>query len=135
MVIKQRRQASPGLRRALAVTAVAVVIVGGIKVTSDYTTPGSGFSTIATGAADPTGPTGGPDPGGMNGGQFQPPGLPPQQPDYQGGISQPPLDQNGGISIYNTGAQGAPQQAPGQQGGQQPQGQQPQHGRVCCTNR
>lgn len=128
MVIKHRWQVSTGLRSALAVTAVAVVIVGGVKVTSDHTTPGSGFSTIATGAADPTGPTGGPDPGGMNGGQFQPPGLPPQQPDYQGRINQPPLDQNGGISIYNTGAQGAPQQAAGQQGGQQPEGQQPLHG-------
>ncbi|SKT87369.1 Uncharacterised protein [Mycobacteroides abscessus subsp. massiliense] len=110
-------------------TALAAVIVGGVKVTGDYTTPGSGFSTIATGAAEPTGPTGGPSgPGGMNGSQFQPPGLPPQMPDYQGGINQPPLDQNSGISIYNTGAQGAPQQAPGQQGGQQPEGQQPAHG-------
>lgn len=128
MVIRHRWHVSPGLRRALTVTAVAVVVIGGVKVASCYSTPGSGFSTIATGAADPTGPTGGPDPGGMNGGQFQPPGLPPQQPDYQGGINQPPLDQNGGISIYNTGVQGAPQQAPGQQGGRQPQGQQPQHG-------
>ncbi|OLT78058.1 hypothetical protein BKG56_13800 [Mycobacteroides chelonae] len=79
--------------------------------------------------ADPTGPPGPTgDPGGMNGGQFQPPGLPPQQPGYQGGINQPPLDQNNGISIYNTGAQGAPQQA-GQQGAQQSNpGQQPQRG-------
>lgn len=128
VVIKHRWHVSTGLRRALAVTAVAVVIVGGVKVTSD-TTPGSGFSTIATGAADPTGPTGGSNgPGGMNGQQFQPPSLPPQQSDYQGGINQPPLDQNNGISIYNTGAQGAPQQVPGQQGGQQPEGQQPLHG-------
>ncbi|MBB4854026.1 hypothetical protein HNP40_001406 [Mycobacteroides chelonae] len=120
---------SAGLRRTLAVTAMAAVVIGGVKVTSDYTAPGSGFSTIATGAADPTGPTGGPSgPGGMNGGQFQPPGLPPQQPNYQGGVNQPPLDQNSGISIYNTGAQGVPQQ-PGQQGAQQAdQGLQPQHG-------
>lgn len=93
--------------------------------------PGSGFSTIATVAADPTGPTGGPGsgPGGMNGSQFQPPGLPPQQPDYQGGINQPPLDQNSGISIYNSGSPQAPQQVPGQQAGQQPQqAQQPAHG-------
>lgn len=129
MVIKHRRLMSSGLRRTLAVTALAAVIVGGVKVTGDYTTPGSGFSTIATGAADPTGPTGGPSgPGGMNGSQFQPPGLPPQMPDYQGGINQPPLDQNGGVSIYNTGSPGA-QQVPSQQGAQQPQqAQQPAHG-------
>ncbi|MBV0919354.1 matrixin family protein [Mycobacteroides chelonae] len=65
----------------------------------------------------------------MNGGQFQPPGLPPQMPDYQGGINQPPLNQDNGISIYNTGApQQVGQQAPGQQDGQQPESQQPQHG-------
>lgn len=74
MVTKHRRLMSSGLRSTLAVTALAAVIVGGVKVIGDYTTPGSGFSTIATGAADPTGPTGGPSgPGGMNGSQFQPP--------------------------------------------------------------
>lgn len=130
LVTKHRRLMSSGLRSTLAVTALAAVIVGGVKVIGDYTTPGSGFSTIATGAADPTGPTGGPSgPGGMNGSQFQPPGLPPQMPDYQGGINQPPLDQNSGISIYNTGSPGA-QQIPGQQGAQQPQQgwDQPAHG-------
>nr|WP_237161221.1 matrixin family metalloprotease [Mycobacteroides salmoniphilum] len=117
------------LREVLAVTAVGALLVGGFKVTSDYITPGSGFSTIATGAADPTGPTGGPGDGGMNGSQFQPPGLPPQMPDYQGGINQPPLNQDNGISIYNTGApQQGGQRAPGQQSGQQPEGQQPLHG-------
>ncbi|SIB67112.1 Transcription initiation factor TFIID, subunit TAF12 (also component of histone acetyltransferase SAGA) [Mycobacteroides abscessus subsp. abscessus] len=66
----------------------------------------------------------------MNGGAFQPPGLPPQMPDYQGGNNLPPLDQNGGISIYNSGNPQAPQQVPGQQGGQQPQQgwDQPVHG-------
>ncbi|MDO3297746.1 hypothetical protein P5V47_03450 [Mycobacteroides abscessus subsp. massiliense] len=39
-------------------------------------------------------------------------------PDYQGG-NQPPLDQNGGVNIYNTPAQGTPQQ-PGQTGSPQP---------------
>ncbi|XRC90023.1 hypothetical protein RHO23_18555 [Mycobacteroides sp. PCS013] len=119
---------SIGLRRALAAAGVAALIVGAVKVTNDYSTPG--FSSIATGAADPSGPTGGPGgPGGMNGAQFQPPGLPPQMPDYQGGINQPPLDQNNGISIYNSGAPGA-QQVPGQQGAQQPQQgwDQPAHG-------
>ncbi|WP_131822184.1 hypothetical protein [Mycobacteroides saopaulense] len=65
----------------------------------------------------------------MNGGQFVPPSMPGQLPDYQGG-NQPPLNQDGSASIYNTGTQGAPQQAPGQQGGQQPQQgwDQPAHG-------
>ncbi|SKG62381.1 Uncharacterised protein [Mycobacteroides abscessus subsp. massiliense] len=86
MVMKDHWRFSAYLRGVLAVTAVGALLVGGVKVISDYTTPGSGFSIIATGAADPTGPTGGPGsgPGGMNGSQFQPPGLPPQMPDYQG---------------------------------------------------
>nr|WP_234809128.1 hypothetical protein [Mycobacteroides saopaulense] len=120
---------SSGLRRISAVLAIAALTVGGAKVASEHTTPGSGFSTVQTAAADPTGPTGGPGDGGMNGSQFQPPSVPNSMPDYQGGINQPPLDQNNGISIYNTGAQGAPQQSGGQQAGQQPQqGQQPAHG-------
>ncbi len=72
-------------------------------------------------------------PGGSDGppggGQiFQPPSQGgPQMPDYQGGINQPPMDQNGSVSIYNTqapsagnstGSQGA-QQGP-QQGWDQP---------------
>lgn len=130
VVMSDRWRMSPGLRRTSAVVAIAALAIGGAKIASDHTMPGSGFSTVATVAADPTGgPTGGPGgPGGMNGSQFQPPGLPPQMPDYQGGINQPPLDQNSGISIYNTGSPGA-QQVPGQQGGQQPQqAQQPAHG-------
>lgn len=131
MVMSDRWRMSLGLRRASTVVAVVALAIGGAKVTSDYTTPGSGFSTMHTAAADPTGPTGGPGggPGGMNGSQFQPPGLPPQMPDYQAGINQPPLDQNSGISIYNSGSPQAPQQVPGQQAGQQPeQAQQPAHG-------
>ncbi|MEK5756696.1 hypothetical protein, partial [Acinetobacter variabilis] len=62
------------------------------------------------------------------GSQFQPPQMPSSMPDYQGGNNQPPLDQNSGISIYNTGLPGA-QQVPGEQAGQQPQqAQQPAHG-------
>lgn len=129
--MKDRWRMSPGLRRSSAVVAIAALAISGAKIASDHSTPGSGFSTVATVAADPTGgPTGGPGgPGGMNGSQFQPPGLPPQMPDYQGGINQPPLDQNSGISIYNTGSPGA-QQVPGQQGAQQPQQSwdQPAHG-------
>ncbi|RIS79112.1 hypothetical protein [Mycobacteroides abscessus] len=130
MVMKDRWAMPVGLRRASALLAIVALAVGGAKVAGDHTLPGSGFSTVATVAADPSGPTGGPGgDGGMNGSQFQPPGLPPQQPDYQGGINQPPLDQNSGISIYNSGNPQAPQQVPGQQAGQQPQqAQQPAHG-------
>ncbi|WP_457066927.1 hypothetical protein [Mycobacteroides abscessus] len=116
------------LRRSLAVIATAAVVIGAVQVVGDNTTPGSAFSTMATVGADPTGPpgpTGGP---GMDGGQqFQPPSIPQQQPDYQGS-NQPPLNQDNGVSIYNSGAPQAPQQG-GQQGAQQqPGNQQPQHG-------
>ncbi|TDZ82016.1 hypothetical protein DE4585_02544 [Mycobacteroides salmoniphilum] len=129
MVMKDRWTMPAGLRRASALVAIIALAVGGAKVVDDNTAPGSGFSAVATVAADPTGPGGPTGEPGMDGGQqFQPPQMPSSMPDYQGGNNQPPMDQNSGISIYNTGAQGAPQQA-GQQGGQQPQQpQQPQHG-------
>ncbi|CPY91067.1 Hypothetical protein ERS075631_05247 [Mycobacteroides abscessus] len=68
--------------------------------------------------------------GGSNGGsygpdasQFQPPQMPSQMPDYQGGINQPALDQNSSISIYNTQAPSVSnngvQGSSGQQGPQQ----------------
>uniref|UniRef100_UPI00373FD354 hypothetical protein n=1 Tax=Mycobacteroides abscessus TaxID=36809 RepID=UPI00373FD354 len=119
------------LRRALIVVAVVAVAFGGTRVIDDHIPPGSGFSTLATVGAEPTGPpgpTGGMTDGG--GSQFQPPGQPPSMPDYQGGNNLPPLDQNSGISIYNSGAPQAGQQAGGQQGAQQPQQgwDQPAHG-------
>lgn len=119
-----------GLRRSSAVVAIVALVLGGARVASDYMVPGTGFSTVQTAAADPTGPTGGPGgDGGMNGSQFQPPSMPNSMPDYQGGNNQPPMDQNSGISIYNSGSPQAPQQVPGQQGGQQAeQAQQPAHG-------
>ncbi|SKR60312.1 Uncharacterised protein [Mycobacteroides abscessus subsp. abscessus] len=54
--------------------------------------------------------------------------MPNQMPDYQGGINQPPLDQNSSISIYNTqapsvsnnGVQGSSGQQGPQQGWDQP---------------
>jgi hypothetical protein len=127
--MKSRKARIPtGLRRALATVAISAVAVAGWQLNSTVPS-GIGVMGLPGATADPTGPpgpTGGLESGG--GSQFQPPGLPPQQPDYQGGINQPPLDQNNGISIYNTGAQGAPQQA-GQQSAQQGNpGQQPQHG-------
>ncbi|MDM2631863.1 hypothetical protein PP609_21200, partial [Mycobacteroides abscessus] len=79
--------------------------------------------TAAVASADPCGPDG--CGGGGNGqgsygpdtGNFQPPQMPNQMPDYQGGINQPPLDQNSGISIYNENPSAG--QVPSQTGGQQ----------------
>lgn len=126
--MKLRKARIPtGLRRTLAAVAITAVAMAGWHLNAS-TPSGIGVLGLPGATAEPTGPPGPTGPGGMNGGQFQPPGLPPQMPDYQGGNNQPPLDQNNGISIYNTGAQGAPQQ-PGQQGAQQGDpGQQPQHG-------
>ncbi|WP_079593011.1 DNA/RNA non-specific endonuclease, partial [Mycobacteroides abscessus] len=63
--------------------------------------------------------------------QFQPPQMPGQMPDYQGGINQPALDQNSSISIYNTQAPSVSnngvQGSSGQQGPQQ-SWDQPAHG-------
>lgn len=53
-----------GLRRASALVAIVALAVGGAKVIDGHTVAGSGFSAVATVAADPTGgPTGGPGSG------------------------------------------------------------------------
>lgn len=117
-----------GVRRALAATAITAVAMAGWHLNTS-TQPGIGAIGLVPGAtAEPTGP---PSPGGMTdggGSQFQPPQMPGQPPEYQGG-NQPPLNQDNGISIHNSGAPQAGQQ-PGQQGGQQSQEgwQTPQHG-------
>ncbi|PVB39682.1 hypothetical protein DDK07_22950 [Mycobacteroides abscessus] len=68
---------------------------------------------------------------GPDASQFQPPQMPGQMPDYQGGINQPPMDQNSSISIYNTQAPSVSnngvQGSSGQQGPQQ-SWDQPAHG-------
>ncbi len=120
-----------GVRRALAATAITAVAMAGWHLNTS-TQPGIGAIGLIPGAtAEPTGPpgpTGGMTDGG--GSQFQPPGQAPQLPEYQGGNNLPPMNQDSGISIYNSGAPQAGQQAGGQQAGQQPQqgAQQPQHG-------
>lgn len=126
--MKSRRSpTSNGLRRALAAVA-AVAIMGGAWQVSTHGSGEIGVLVMPGATADPSGPpgpTGGP---GMDGGQqFQPPQMPGQQPEYQGG-NQPPLDQSNGVSIYNSGAPQPGQQPGGQQGGQQPGNQQPAHG-------
>lgn len=129
--MKARKAHIPeGLRRSLAVIAIAAVLVGGIKIGTEPTS--LGILGLPGATADPTGPPmptgGGMGPGGMNGGQFVPPNQPPSMPDYQGGINQPPLNQDSGVSIYNTGSPGAQQVSPQQpQQGQQP-GQRAAHG-------
>lgn len=128
-----KRPVPVGVRRTLAAVAITAVSIAGWHLGTNNPTPGIGvlgFSAIQTAAADPTGPPGPTAGPGMDGGQmFQPPQMPAQQPDYQGG-NQPPLDQSNGVSIYNSGAPQAPQQPGSQQAGQQPQQgwQTPQHG-------
>ncbi len=70
---------------------------------------------------------------GPDASQFQPPQMPSQMPDYQGGnygSNQAPLDQNSGISIYNTQAPSVSQSIGGQGAQQGPQQgwDQPAHG-------
>ncbi|TDZ77345.1 hypothetical protein DE4585_04737 [Mycobacteroides salmoniphilum] len=98
----------------------------GLASPTDYTGPGA--APLARAACPPDcGGGGGLDgpPGG--GSQFRPPDMPAQQPDYQGGLNQAPLNQNSGISIYNENpAQGG--QVPQQNMGPQMSGQRAAHG-------
>ncbi|WP_286151300.1 MULTISPECIES: methyl-accepting chemotaxis protein [unclassified Mycobacterium] len=106
---------------------VAVLMFSASGLGLGWFTPATVPQAHAACPPDCGGPGGSDGPPG--GGQmFQPPSQGgPQMPDYQGGINQPPMDQNGSISIYNTqapsvgnstGSQGA-QQGP-QQGWDQP---------------
>lgn len=99
----------------------------GLASPADYTGPGA--APLAHAQCPPDcGGGGGLDgpPGG--GSQFRPPDMPAQQPDYQGGINQPPLDQNSGISIYNESPSQGGQQIPQQNMGPQMPGQRAAHG-------
>ncbi|MFD6196410.1 hypothetical protein ACFWE3_06855 [Mycobacteriaceae bacterium NPDC060252] len=107
------------------VVAVLMFSAGGLGL--GWFTPATVPQAHAACPPDCGGPGGSDGPPG--GGQmFQPPSQGgPQMPDYQGGVNQPPMDQNGSVSIYNTqapsagnstGSQGA-QQGP-QQGWDQP---------------
>ncbi|GLE55925.1 hypothetical protein NJBCHELONAE_12330 [Mycobacteroides chelonae] len=99
----------------------------GLASPADYTGPGAAPHARAACPPD-CGGGGGLDgpPGG--GSQFRPPDMPAQQPDYQGGINQAPLNQNSGISIYNENpVQGGGQQA-SQNMGPQMSGQRAAHG-------
>ncbi|MGH3723364.1 MAG: hypothetical protein ACRDUS_04455 [Mycobacterium sp.] len=119
-------------QKAGALAGVAAVLMfsaGGLGL--GWFTPSTVPQARAACPPDCGGPGGSDGPPG--GGQmFQPPSQGgPQMPDYQGGINQPPMDQNSGISIYNTQAPSASQNgvngSSGQQGPQQGWDQ-PAHG-------
>lgn len=98
-----RRIASAGAVAAVVATAV------GLPVIAPETTDG-GSPMVAIARADcPPDCGGGPGNGGMPSGppgggtEFVPPSIP-AMPSYDPGRGQPPLDQNNGISIYNSAA-------------------------------
>ncbi|TDZ79563.1 hypothetical protein DE4585_03309 [Mycobacteroides salmoniphilum] len=84
------------------VVAVLMFSAGGLGL--GWFTPATVPVARAACPPDCGGPGGSDGPPG--GGQmFQPPSQGgPQMPDYQGGVNQPPMDQNGSVSIYNTQA-------------------------------
>ncbi|WP_237164662.1 hypothetical protein [Mycobacteroides salmoniphilum] len=108
------------------VVAVLMFSAGGLGL--GWFTPATVPLARAACPPDCGGPGGSDGPPG--GGQmFQPPSQGgPQMPDYQGGVNQPPMDQNGSVSIYNTqapsisnnGVNGSNGQQSSQQGWDQP---------------
>ncbi|WP_237076700.1 hypothetical protein [Mycobacteroides abscessus] len=113
-----RRTASAGAVAAVVATAV------GLPVIAPETTDGASPMMAIARADCPPDCGGGPGNGGMPSGppgggtEFVPPSIP-AMPSYDPGRGQPPLDQNNGISIYNSSApqpsQAAqPSQAPAQ---------------------
>ncbi|EHM19674.1 hypothetical protein MBOL_27400 [Mycobacteroides abscessus subsp. bolletii BD] len=100
-----------GFRRASSAGAVVAVVAAAIAVpiTAPQQAPGSSSMIIAIARADCPpdcgGNPGGGNPSGPPGGgtEFVPPSMP-AMPSYEPGRGQPPLDQNNGISIYNSAA-------------------------------
>lgn len=111
-----------------AAGVIAVLLFSASGLGLGWFTPATVPVARAACPPDCGGPGGSDGPPG--GGQmFQPPSQGgPQMPDYQGGINQPPMDQNSSISIYNTqapsisnnGAHGSNGQQGPQQGWDQP---------------
>ncbi len=121
--------ATDASQKASAVASVvAVLMFSASGLGLGWFTPATVPQAHAACPPDCGGPGGGDGPPG--GGQmFQPPSQGgPQMPDYQGGVNQPPMDQNGSVSIYNTqapsisnnGANGSSGQQGPQQGWDQP---------------
>ncbi|WP_232785271.1 hypothetical protein [Mycobacteroides chelonae] len=115
-------------KAAATAGVVAVLMFSASGLGLGWFTPATVPQAHAACPPDCGGPGGSDGPPG--GGQmFQPPSQGgPQMPDYQGGINQAPLDQNNGISIYNTqapsvsnnGVNGSSGQQGSQQGWDQP---------------
>ncbi|TEA06650.1 DUF6973 domain-containing protein [Mycobacteroides salmoniphilum] len=112
------------LRRASCAAAVVAIVAAaiGLSVIAPESTFGSG-SMVAIARADCPpdcggGPGNGGTPSGPPGGgtEFAPPSMS-AMPSYEPGRGQPPLDQNNGISIYNSAA---PQPSQAAQPSQQP---------------
>ncbi|MEX3755792.1 polymorphic toxin type 44 domain-containing protein [Mycobacteroides abscessus] len=123
---KWATDASQKAAATAGVVAVLMFSAGGLGL--GWFTPATVPQAHAACPPDCGGPGGSDGPPG--GGQmFQPPSQGgPQMPDYQGGVNQPPMDQNSSISIYNTqapsisnnGANGSSGQQGPQQGWDQP---------------
>lgn len=99
------------LRRTASAAAVVAVVAAAIAapITAPEPTSGSAPMVIAIARADCPpdcgGNPGGGTPSGPPGGgtEFVPPSMP-AMPSYEPGRGQPPMDQNNGISIYNSAA-------------------------------
>lgn len=123
--------ASDASQKASVVAGVVALLMfsaGGLGL--GWFTPATVPQAHAACPPDCGGPGGSDGPPG--GGQmFQPPSQGgPQMPDYQGGVNQPPMDQNSSISIYNTQAPSAgnTSSSQGAQQGPQQGWDQPAHG-------
>ncbi|SIL16161.1 ribonuclease [Mycobacteroides abscessus subsp. abscessus] len=104
---------------AVAILAVVAAAIAA-SITAPEPTSGSALMVIAIARADcppDCGPGGGTPSGPLGGGtEFIPPSVP-SVPSYEPGRGQPPMDQNNGISIYNSAA---PQPSQPAQPSQQP---------------
>ncbi|MFD6199523.1 ribonuclease domain-containing protein [Mycobacteriaceae bacterium NPDC060252] len=106
-VVSMRRR----LRRASSVAAVVAIVAAAIGtpvIAPEPTFGSSSMVAIARADCPPDcggGPGSGGTPSGPPGGgtEFVPPSMP-AMPSYEPGRGQPPLDQNNGISIYNSAA-------------------------------
>ncbi|WP_074322140.1 DNA/RNA non-specific endonuclease [Mycobacteroides abscessus] len=126
------RWATDASRKAAATSGVVALLMfsaGGLGL--GWFTPATVPQAHAQCPPDCGGGSNGSGSYGPDASQFQPPQMPGQMPDYQGGINQPALDQNNGVSIYNTQApsvsNNGSQGSSGQQGPQQ-SWDQPAHG-------
>lgn len=114
---RRRLRHASGAGAVVAMVAAAVAV----PIAAPQPAPGAGRMIIAIARADcppDCGPGGGGTPSGPPGGgtEFVPPSMP-ATPSYEPGRGQPSLDQNSGISIYNSSP---PQPSQASQPDQQP---------------